>query len=243
MQLAVIAAGALAGPFIVRPEVTPPRALPLAIGRRFAAVCLALAVAILLGLPLIRASLPEGESKQAVAVADAFYRSGSLVFGGGHVVLPLLHEAVVAPGWVTDDRFLAGYGAAQAVPGPLFTFAGYLGWALGPPPNGPVGALIALTAIFLPSFLLVFGALPFLAVVRRSSGATAALAGVSAVVVGILLATLYTPVWTSSVRGWSDVAIVGVDFLLLSALRLPPWSVVVASAVLGAVAIAAGLTT
>ena len=132
---------------------------------------------------------------------DAFYRAGSLVFGGGHVVLPLLQAAVVPPGWVTNDAFLAGYGAAQAVPGPLFTFAAYLGAVMGPQPNGWAGAAICLVAIFLPSFLLVIGVLPFWEACAASRSAQSALSGVNAAVVGLLLAALYNPVWTQRHHG------------------------------------------
>ena len=132
---------------------------------------------------------------------DAFYRAGSLVFGGGHVVLPLLQASVVPPGWVSNDAFLAGYGAAQAVPGPLFTFAAYLGAVMGPQPNGWLGARLCLVAVFLPSFLLVIGALPFWDDLRRRPGAQGALRGVNAAVVGLLLAALYNPVWTAGITG------------------------------------------
>ena len=147
-------------------------------------------------LPLLRAA-----DGQPVAMFDAFFRSGALVFGGGHVVLPLLHSTVVEPGWVTESQFLAGYGAAQAVPGPLFTFAAYLGAVSAPAPNGVPGAALATVAIFLPSFLLIFGALPFWDWLRGSVGVRRALAGINAAVVGILLAALYTPVWTGAITG------------------------------------------
>ena len=132
---------------------------------------------------------------------EAFYRAGSLVFGGGHVVLPLLQASVVPPGWVSNDAFLAGYGAAQAVPGPLFTFAAYLGAVMGPQPNGWLGATLCLVAMFLPSFFLTIGALPFWDDLRRRSGAQSALRGVNAAVVGLLLAALYNPVWTAGITG------------------------------------------
>jgi chromate transporter len=157
---------------------------------------------------------------------DAFYRSGALVFGGGHVVLPLLRDAVVAPGWVSSDAFLAGYGAAQAMPGPLFTFAAYLGAVVGPSPNGVVGAIIALVAIFLPGLLLVSGLLPFWDTFRRRPNAQAAMRGTNAAVVGILGAALYNPVWTSAVTGPADFAIAAAGFVLLTVWRLPPLAVV-----------------
>src|SRR5205085_11549566 len=142
--------------------------------------------ALLLGLPLLASAIPE----QPIKLFDSFYRAGALVFGGGHVVLPLLQAEVVPPGWVSNDAFLAGYGAAQAVPGPLFTFAAYLGTVMGPKPNGWLGGLICLVAIFLPSFLLLVGALPFWATLRRRPGVQSALRGVNAAVVGLLLAAL-----------------------------------------------------
>lgn len=163
---------------------------------------------------------------QAVALFDAFYRSGALVFGGGHVVLPLLQEQVVTPGWVTNESFLTGYGLAQAVPGPLFTFAAYLGTVMGPAPNGLAGALIALVAIFLPGVLLVYGMLPYWDALRLRSGAQAAMRGANAAVVGILCAALYNPVWTSAVLSSQDFALALAGFLLLTVWKSPPWTVV-----------------
>ena len=165
---------------------------------------------------------------------NAFYRSGSLVFGGGHVILPLLQAAVVPNGWVTNETFLAGYGAAQAIPGPLFTFAAFLGAAMNTPPNGWTGASICLLAIFAPSFLLVAGALPFWEQLRRSSRTQAALGGVNAAVVGLLLAALYNPVWTGAVHEPQDFGLVLIAFVALAFWKLPPWFVVVASGVAGA---------
>lgn len=164
---------------------------------------------------------------------DAFYRSGSLVFGGGHVVLPLLQAEVVPPQWVNNDVFLAGYGATQAVPGPLFTFAAFLGASMNHAPNGWLGGVIALLAIFAPSFLLVMGALPFWATLRRSPRTQAALAGVNAAVVGLLLAALYQPVWTSAIFTALDFSLALAALLALMFWKLPPWLVVAASAVLG----------
>ena len=172
---------------------------------------------MLLGLPLLVAV-----GGQPVALFEAFYRSGALVFGGGHVVLPLLHATVVDPGWVSNDQFLAGYGAAQAVPGPLFSFAAYLGAVSGPSPNGLPGATIALVAIFLPSFLLIFGALPFWDRLRGATGFRRALTGTNAAVVGILLAALYTPVWTSAITAPIDVAIAVAALAMLLTGRVPP---------------------
>jgi chromate transporter len=191
---------------------------------------LGLFFALLLALPITR-QLVGG---QALAVFDSFYRAGSLVFGGGHVVLPLLQVEVVPPGWVTDEQFVAGYGAAQAVPGPLFTFAAYLGAVMGPRPNGLAGAALALIAVFLPSFFLVVGALPFWAVVRARPGFAAALRGINAAVVGLLLAALYHPVWTSAIRRPSDVALALASFGLLAFWKAPAWLVVLAAAGAGA---------
>jgi chromate transporter len=174
-------------------------------------------------------------SSQAVKLIDAFYRAGSLVFGGGHVVLPLLQASVVPPGWVSNDLFLAGYGAAQAVPGPLFTFAAYLGAVMGPEPNGWIGATLCLVAVFLPSFLLVIGALPFWEDLRQRPGAQAALRGVNAAVVGLLLAALYHPVWTAGITRAADFALAAAAFLLLFMWKTPPWLVVILCAVGGAV--------
>jgi chromate transporter len=158
---------------------------------------------------------------------DVFYRAGSLVFGGGHVVLPLLQAAVVPPGWVSNDAFLAGYGAAQAVPGPLFTFSAYLGTVMGPAPNGWIGAILCLVAMFLPAFLLVIGPLPFWNDLRRRTWAQGALRGVNAAVVGILLSALYNPVWTSGITNARDFALAVAAFLLLFMWKTPPWLVVV----------------
>jgi chromate transporter len=186
--------------------------------------------ALLLGLPLLAAAFPS----QGLTVFEAFYRAGSLVFGGGHVVLPLLQAAVVPPGWVTNDAFLAGYGAAQAVPGPLFTFAAYLGAVMSTQPNGWAGALLCLVAIFLPSFLLVIGALPFWDALRKRRWAQSALSGVNAAVVGLLLAALYQPVWTVGITSAEDFALAIAAFLLLFMWRAPPWLVVILSAAAGA---------
>jgi chromate transporter len=159
------------------------------------------------------------------------------VFGGGHVVLPLLQQAVVPPGWVSNDAFLAGYGAAQAVPGPLFTFAAYLGTVMGPAPNGWTGGLICLVGIYVPSFLLLMGILPFWDALRTRGGVQAALRGVNAAVVGLLLTALYTPVWTSAIFTPADFGLGVVAFLLLVMWRVPPWLVVILGAV-GATVIA-----
>ena len=161
---------------------------------------------------------------------DSFYRTGSLVFGGGHVVLPLLQAAVVPRGWVSNDAFLAGYGAAQAVPGPLFTFAAYLGAAMRVQPSGWVGGLLCLVAVFLPSFLLVVGALPFWHQLRGNRAVRSALAGVNAAVVGLLLAALYHPVWTSAIGSARDFGFALGALLLLAVWRVSPWIVVLLAA-------------
>jgi chromate transporter len=184
---------------------------------------------LLVGLTLLRGL----GSSPGVALFDAFYRSGALVFGGGHVVLPLLHSAFVAPGWVSDDTFLAGYGAAQAIPGPLFTFAAYLGAVAGPSPHGVMGAALGLIGIFLPGMLILTGTLPFWETFRSRAGAQAAMRGINAAVVGILGGALYDPVWTSSVKTTRDFGVVLIGFVLLIVWRAPPLLVVVIGAVAG----------
>jgi chromate transporter len=186
---------------------------------------------LLIALPLAR----QFSSSHALALFDAFFRVGSLVFGGGHVVLPLLQAEVVPPGWLTNEQFIAGYGAAQAVPGPLFTFSAYLGAVAAPEPNGVAGGAIALVAVFLPSFLLVIGALPLWGIVRDRPSFQAALSGINAAVVGILLAALYTPVWTSAIGSATDFSLGLVAFGLLAVWRLPPWMVVVFCAIGGTI--------
>jgi chromate transporter len=171
----------------------------------------------------------------ALSVFDSFYRVGSLVFGGGHVVLPLLQAEVVPPGWVTTEEFIAGYGAAQAVPGPLFTFAAYLGAVMHEPPNGWIGAAWALVAVFLPSFLLIVGGLPFWERLRGRPSVQAALRGINAAVVGLLLAALYDPVWKSAIQGPADLGLALVAFGLLMFWKLPPWLVVVITAAGGVI--------
>jgi chromate transporter len=229
-QLSAISLGAVAGMVLLRTERAPsPSALGARVGRGFAILCLAVFFALLAGLPLLAAASPN----QALAMFNAFYRAGSLVFGGGHVVLPLLQAAVVPQGWVTNDAFLAGYGAAQAVPGPLFTFAAYLGAVMGPQPNGWAGAAICLVAIFLPSFLLVIGVLPFWQALRGKPFAQSALNGVNAAVVGLLLAALYNPVWLAAITGPLDFAVALAAFLLLTVWKTPPWAVVMLCAVAG----------
>jgi chromate transporter len=230
-QIGAIGLGAVAGMAILR-DAAPANhvALPLGVSRTAGTLMLLLFFALLIGLPLLAAAVPH----QSIRLADSFFRAGSLVFGGGHVVLPLLQAEVVPPGWVTNDAFLAGYGAAQAVPGPLFTFAAYLGAVMGPQPNGWLGASICLAAIFVPSFLLGLGALPFWDALRSQPAAQAALKGVNAVVVGLLLAALYHPVWTSGITSAGDFALGIAAFLLLFMWQTPPWVVVILCAAGGA---------
>ena len=222
-QISAIVLGALAGLRLCRGE--GPRLsghLSFPVSRRGGAVALVLFAAFFLVPPIIA----RFADFQGIALFNAFYRSGALVFGGGHVVLPLLQAEVVPPGWVTNEAFLAGYGVAQAVPGPLFTFAAYLGAVVRPPPNGIAGAAIALVAILLPGMLLVYGMLPFWDALRSRQAAQAAMRGANAAVVGILGAALYSPVWTSAVLTPRDFALALGGFLLLTVWKAPPWVVV-----------------
>ena len=202
------------------------------VNRALAVVCLFLFGALLVGLPLAWQALEGQAVGDLLRVFDSFYRAGSLVFGGGHVVLPLLKDLVVTPGWVSDSEFIAGYGAAQAIPGPLFTFSGYLGILIGMPP-GWVGGPFALLGIFLPSFFLVIGAVPFWDRLRSWASFGGALRGINAAVVGLLLAALYDPVWTSAIYGAGDFARAVVALGLLAVWKWPPWLVVVLSALAG----------
>jgi len=239
LQLVVIAVGGLIGWRLFSALPAPSTGdAPSPVGRRAGIAALAIFIGLLAGLPLAAAAT----QMEWVAVFESFYRAGALVFGGGHVVLPLLNEAVVDPGWVSQAQFLAGYGAAQAVPGPLFTFAAFLGASLEPQPNGIPGAALALVAIFLPSFLLVIGAFPFWDQLRRSPSFRGALAGTNAAVVGLLLAALYQPVWTSAVGAPIDIGLVLVAFGALMAWRAPPWLVVLLLAVAAEAAQALRLT-
>jgi chromate transporter len=232
VQVLVILAGGLIGwQFLsgsVRPGLTP---ITTSIGRRTGTVLLGVFAALVVLLPVARRLL----ESQVVAMTDAYYRAGALVFGGGHVVLPLLNETVVTPGWVGEDRFLAGYAAAQAVPGPMFTFAGFLGASSSPWPNGVPGAVVAIVAIFLPSFLLVWGTLPFWDRLRSSTAFASALRGTNAVVVGLLLAALITPVATSALHGSLEVALAAAGLAALLTGRVPPIAVVAALAIAGQV--------
>ena len=226
-QVAIIVAGGLIGWRLLPavPADAETRA-SVPISRAVSVIALTTFAILLVGLPLLAAAWPN----QALILFDAFYRTGSLVFGGGHVVLPLLQQEVVPRGFVDNDTFLAGYGAAQAVPGPLFTFAAYLGAVMKSPPGGWIGGVICLVAIFLPSFLLVIGVMPFWSDLRRHAEVQAGLKGVNAAVVGLLLAALYTPVWTSAIKGPADFAIGIAAFLLLAFWVVPPWLVVVLGA-------------
>lgn len=229
MQIGVIVAAGLAGLRWFRTEQSRADELaddPHAVGRgrRAGIIWLGVFGACLIGLPILTHSL----AAPTLAVIDAFFRAGALVFGGGHVVLPLLQAAVVPNGWVDEQAFLAGYGAAQAVPGPLFTFAAFLGASLQVGLSGWSGGLLCLVAIFAPSFMLIAAALPFWEVLRRNVRLRAALAGVNAAVVGLLLAALYDPVWTGAIDAPRDFALAMLAFVALMFWRWPPWSVVVA---------------
>lgn len=231
-QILAIVTGVISGMLVLRaaasaPPVPAPR---IAMSRAAGIGCLAFAGMLLVGLPVLARLVPDG----TVALFDAFYRAGALVFGGGHVVLPLLDAATVHPGWIGTDEFLTGYAAAQAVPGPLFTFAAYVGALSDVGPRGLMGATIATIAIFLPGLLLMAGVLPFWSALRARSWAGPALAGANAAVVGILGAALYTPVFTSAVTGVPTFLLALCAFVLLVAWRVPPWVVVLTGAAVGA---------
>jgi chromate transporter len=220
-QVGAIAMGALAGLALCRDIPVQARgSLHFALSRRFAAAMLLVFAGCLIALPFA------AKHDHGAAVFEAFYRSGALVFGGGHVVLPLLRASVVTPGWMSDGTFLAGYGAAQAVPGPLFTIATFLGASLTTWPNGAAGAALATVAIFLPGMLILLGALPFWDRLRLRADAQAVMRGVNAAVVGILGAALYDPLWTSAILSPRDFAIALAGFVALVAWKAPPWSVV-----------------
>ena len=229
-QLAVIGAAGVIGWRLLRPEESSGEAVQqFRVSRTLGIACLLVFGTLLVGLPLLWRALGGDGVGDLLRVFDSFYRAGSLVFGGGHVVLPLLQELVVAPGWVTDAEFVAGYGAAQAVPGPLFTFSAYLGTLVGMPP-GAAGGVFALLAIFLPSFFLVIGVAPFWDRLRSWASFAGALRGINAAVVGLLLAALYDPVWTSAVHGPEDFGLALVALGFLAVWKWPPWLVVVLSA-------------
>jgi chromate transporter len=229
-QISAIVLGAVLGLWFCRSEAAVfTGRLNFPVSRSSGGAALCLFAVLLLLTPVFAAAT----GSQAVAVFDAFYRSGALVFGGGHVVLPLLQAEVVTPGWVSNEAFLAGYGLAQAVPGPVFTFAAYLGAVMNAPPNGLAGAAIALVALLLPGILLVYGMLPFWDAIRTRPAAQAAMRGTNAAVVGILGAALYNPVWTSAVITPRDFALALIGFLLLVVWKLPSWIVVALLAVAG----------
>lgn len=227
-QIAVIAfGGALGWGFLKPVKALPHTQLPTSTSRKAGAVMLALFLALLLILPLTATAT----GSYTAQLFDGFYRAGSLVFGGGHVVLPLLQAEVVPSGWVSNDAFLAGYGTAQAVPGPLFTFAAYLGSVSSETPSGWLGAAIALAAIFLPSFLLIIGMLPFWEHLRKFQAMQRAMLGINAAVVGLLLSAFYNPVWTSAILGVGDFILAAAGFILLQFLKTPSWAVVLLSAI------------
>ena len=226
-QIGAILLGGIAGLWLCRDaQRVAADHMPMPVSRTVGILALTIFIVLLAGLPMLRSL----GSSQAIALFEAFYRAGALVFGGGHVVLPLLREAFVTPGWVNDDTFLAGYGAAQAVPGPLFTFAAYLGAVVRPEPHGVIGAALGLFGIFLPGVLILLGTLPFWEVLRKRADAQAMMRGVNAAVVGLLGAALYNPVWTNSVNTSRDFGLALVGFVLLTAWREPPLLVVVISA-------------
>lgn len=229
-QVGVIVVAGLLGLLIFRPSANEPvAALPLVASRRTAVGALVVFFVLLALLPLLASST----GSEALAQIDAFYRTGALVFGGGHVVLPLLQAEVVPSGWVDNDSFLAGYGAAQAVPGPLFTFAAFLGASMNVGASGWSGAALCLAAVFAPSFLLVIGVLPFWEGLRSNRRTQAALAGVNAAVVGLLLAALYDPVWTSAIKAPEHFFLALLALAGLMYWKLPPWLVVVGGALGG----------
>jgi len=238
-QLGAIVFGAIAGLVLCRAPLetrletrldarvdAPPAGDRGRVGRGVGAGCLALFAALLLGGPVLAAAT----RSEPLEVFDAFFRAGSLVFGGGHVVLPLLQSGVVDPGWVSNGDFLAGYGAAQAVPGPLFSFAAFLGAVSTAGPGGAIGGLIAIAGIFLPGFLLLVGVLPFWDALRRRARTQALVRGANAAVVGILAAALYSPVFTSSIVSPAAFCLALACFVLRTAGRVPPWIVVLAGA-------------
>jgi chromate transporter len=224
-MVGAILGGAAAGLMLGRgAAATGAEPLRLPVSPRTGFAALGLFAALLAALPLLAGI------SQALAVVDGFYRAGALVFGGGHVVLPLLEAETVARGWLSPETFLAGYGAAQAVPGPLFTFAAYLGASLGPAPNGAAGAALALVALFLPGFLILVGVLPFWDRLRALGPAQSAMQGANAAVVGILGAALYSPVFTSAIGDLRDFALALALFVLLVTWKMPPWIVVLLGA-------------
>lgn len=233
-QIVAMLLAGLFGVFFLKAETPPDHAsLHIPIGHAISLSSLCLFALLLIGMPILAGLVPN----HALALFNSFYRTGSLVFGGGHVVLPLLQAAVVPPGWVSKDLFLAGYGAAQAVPGPLFTVSAYLGAVMQPGPTGWAGGMLCLFAIFLPSFLLLLGILPYWEKLRRIETVRCALMGVNAAVVGLLLAAFYNPVLTGGILSPKDFILGLVAFGLLALWNIPPWLVVAVTA-LGSVAVA-----
>ena len=229
-QVGVMAGAGIAGLLLCKPaRAGEHEPLPITVSRRAGALWLTLFLALLAGLPLLAGWV----SSPTLDMLDAFYRSGSLVFGGGHVMLPLLQAEVVPTGWISNETFLAGYGATQAMPGPLFTFAAFLGASMHGPQSGWLGGLLCLLAIFAPSLLLVLGVLPFWERLRRNQGVQAAMLGINAAVVGLLLAALYRPVWTSAIVQPADFGLALVALVALMYWKLPPWLVVVGCGVAG----------
>lgn len=229
-QVSVIAIAAIIGLILFKPEKTMAHdPLPITVRRRVGLFWLSLFFTLLIGLPLLATLYPT----HTLSMIDTFFRAGSLVFGGGHVVLPLLQAEVVPAGWVSNDTFLAGYGATQAVPGPLFTFSAFLGSSMNQAPNGWLGGMICLLAIFAPSFLLVMGTLPFWESLRQNLRTRAALSGVNAAVVGLLLAALYQPVWTSAILEAKDFGLALIALVALIFWKLPAWLVVISCGAAG----------
>lgn len=231
-QIGVIVCTAATGLMLLKPvQGQTADSLPISVSRKAGVASLSVFFALLAGMPLLMHIWPS----QTLAMLNAFFRAGSLVFGGGHVVLPLLQAATVPNGWVANDMFLAGYGLAQALPGPLSTFAAFLGAAMNIQPSGWLGAMVCLLAIFAPSFLLVIGVLPFWSTLRRSARTRSALAGVNAGVVGLLLAALYDPVWTSAIATLTDFGLALLALIALMFCRVPPWLVVMGAGLLGCI--------
>ncbi len=229
-QVGVIAIAGVTGLFLFKSAQLPEHdVFPVTISRRAGIIWLTVFLVLLVGLPVLAELFP----LHTVKMVDAFYRAGSLVFGGGHVVLPLLQTEVVPPGWVDNDILLAGYGAVQAVPGPLFTFAAFLGASMSIAPSGWMGGIICLLSLFSPTFLLIAGALPFWEQLRRNIQTQAALAGVNAAVVGLLLAALYHPVWTSAIHQVHDFGLALIALIALMFWKFPPWLVVIGSGAAG----------
>lgn len=224
-QVLVILLAGLAGFLLFKPNNLDVKSASFSLSKRLGATLLGLFGALLVILPILRETI----ESQSIALFDSFYRAGALVFGGGHVVLPLLERELVSTGFLSEEAFLAGYGAAQAVPGPLFTFASYLGTVI----NGVPGGLLATLAIFLPAFLLILGALPFWDALRRNPKVAGALIGVNAAVVGILIAAFYQPIFTSTVNGAVDFVFAAFLFAMIAYWKMPPWALVIVGVIGG----------